>query len=48
MDRKSYKSVLVYDISYQTLIAAKPLHIRFNKIDGYICVSDGTKIIQKN
>ena len=36
IDEKPYKNVLVYNISYKTLIDAKPLLIRFNKIDGFI------------
>ena len=28
--------ILIYDISYKTLIDPKPLHIRFGKIDGFI------------
>ena len=40
-DGKSYKNILVY-ISYKTLIDAKPLQIRFNKIDGFVRVYDGT------
>ena len=35
IDEKSHKNILIYDISYKTLINPKPLHIRFNKIDGY-------------
>ena len=42
MDEKSYENVLIHDISYKTLIDAKPLHIRFDKIDGFIRVYDGT------
>ena len=34
---KSYENILVYNISYKNLIA-KPLWIRFNKIDGFIRV----------
>ena len=30
------KNILIYDISYKTLIGAKPLQIRFTKIDGFI------------
>ena len=26
---------LVYDISYKTWIVVKPLHIQFNKVDGF-------------
>ena len=35
IDEKPHENILIYDISYKTLIGAKPLHIRFNKIDGY-------------
>ena len=36
LDEKSHKNILIYDISYKTLIGSKPLWIRFNKIDGII------------
>ena len=42
LDEKSYGNILIYDISYKTLIGAKPLRIRFNKLDGFIRVYDGT------
>ena len=32
----SHGNILIYDISYKTLIGAKSLSIRFNKVDGYI------------
>ena len=38
IDEKFYKNILVYNISYKSLIAAKPLGIRFDKIDGFILV----------
>ena len=41
-DEKSYKNILVHNISYKTLIDAKPLCIRFDKTDGFIRVYDGT------
>ena len=31
---------LVYAISYKTLVGAKPLHIRFDEINGFIRVYD--------
>ena len=31
IDEKSYENILGYDISYKTLIGAKPLCIRFDK-----------------
>ena len=37
------KYVLGYSISYKTLMGAKALRIRFNKIDGFIRVSDETR-----
>ena len=36
---------MVYDISYKTLIDAKPLHIRFSKVDGFVRVYDGTRYL---
>ena len=39
---KSHKNILIYDISYKTLIDPKPLGIRFDKIDGFIRIYDGT------
>ena len=45
IDVKSYKNVLVYSISYKSLIDYKPLRIRFDKIDGFIRVYDGTRYI---
>ena len=36
---------MIYDISYKTLIGSKPLHIRFNKIDGFIRIYDGTRYL---
>ena len=31
INEKSYENVLIYDISYKTLTATKPLRIRFDK-----------------
>ena len=36
IDEKSNENILFYNISYKTLIGAKLLHIRFDKIDGFI------------
>ena len=33
---------MIYNISYKTLIGPKPLHIRFDKVDGFIRIYDGT------
>ena len=40
-----YKNIFVYNIASKTLIDAKPLPIRFNKIDGLIRVFDGTRYL---
>ena len=36
IDEESHKNILIYDIWYKTLIGAKPLSIRFDKIDGLL------------
>ena len=33
IDKKSYEYILVYNISYKSLIDSKPLRIRFDEID---------------
>ena len=40
---KNHTNILIYDISYKTLIDPKPWHIRFNKIDGFIRIYNGTR-----
>ena len=45
LDGKSYENILVYDISYKTLIGAKPLRIRFDKVDGFIRIYDRTRYL---
>ena len=34
IDETSHENILIYGISYKTLIDPKPLRIRFDKIDG--------------
>ena len=34
-DEKSYKNIFIYKTSSETLGDAKPLRIRFNKVDGF-------------
>ena len=46
IDEKSYKNILVYSVSYKSLIDSKPLCIRLDKIDGFIRVYDGNTIMQ--
>ena len=43
LDEKSYKKTLFYNISYRTLISAKPLLIRLDIVDGFIRVYDETR-----
>ena len=43
IDEKSPQNILIYDISCKTLIGPKPLHIRFDKIDGFIRIYGGTR-----
>ena len=42
---KSNENILVHNISYKKLIAAKPLSISFDKIDGFIRVYKGTRCL---
>ena len=42
-DEKSHENILIYDMSYKTLIGSKTLRIRFDKIDGVIRIYDGIK-----
>ena len=43
IEEKLWKNILIYNISYKNLIAAKPLRIRFDKVNRFICVDDGTR-----
>ena len=45
LDEESNENILDYDISYQTLIDAKPLRIKFNKVDGFIRVYDWNRCL---
>ena len=45
LDEKPYENILVYNISYKTLIGAKLLNIRFDKVDGFIKIFDGTRYL---
>ena len=45
IDEKSHENILIYDNSYKTLIDTKPLRIRFDKIDGFIRIYDGTRYL---
>ena len=43
VDEKSHENILVYDISYTTLVGPKPLHKRFEKINAFIRFYNGNK-----
>ena len=45
INKKSYENVLFYNISYKSFIGAEPLHIRFDKIDEFVRVYNGTKYL---
>ena len=45
LNEKSYKSILIHNTLCKTFMGAKPLHIRFEKIDGFIKIYDGTKYL---
>ena len=45
IDEKSCKNILVYDISYKTLLDSKPVLIRFNEVDGFVRVYDGIRYL---
>ena len=42
---KSCKNILVYSISYKTLMDPKPSCIRFDKMDGFIGIYDRTRYL---
>ena len=45
LNRKSYENILVFDISYKSLVGVKLFHIRFDKVDGFIRVYDGNRYL---
>ena len=45
IDEKSHENILNFDISYKILIGPKPLQIRFDKIDRFIRIYDGTRYL---
>ena len=42
---KNHMEKVTYDISYKTLIGSTPVRIRFNKIDEFIRIYDGTRYL---
>ena len=45
IDEKLHENILIYNISYKTLIDSKLLRIRFDKIDGFIRIYDETRYL---
>ena len=45
LDEKSYDNILLYKISYKTLIGAKPLRIRLDQVNTFIRIHDGTRYL---
>ena len=45
IDKNSHENILIYNISYETLIGQKPMWIRFDKIDGFIRIYDKTRYL---
>ena len=45
IDEKPHGNIWIYDISYKTLIGTKHLQIRFDKIDGFVRIYDGTRYL---
>ena len=43
LDKKSYENILIFNISYKTVICAKPLRTRFNKVFCFIRVYNITR-----
>ena len=41
--KNHHENILIYGISYKTLIGSKPLLIRFGKIHGFIRIYDWTR-----
>ena len=37
---KTYKNILIYDLSHKPFMGAKPMHRRFNELDGLIKIYD--------
>ena len=45
VDEKACENILIYNISYKSLIDSNRLHIRFDKIDEFIRVYDRTRYL---
>ena len=45
IDEKYHENILIYNISYKTLIDPETLCIRFDKMDAFIRIYDGTRYL---
>ena len=45
IDEKSDGNILIYNMSYRTLIDSKPMQIRFLKLHGIIRIYDGIRYL---
>ena len=45
IDKKSFKNILIYVFSYETLIGKNPLRIRLDKVNKFIRIYDGTRYL---
>ena len=43
--KNSFETIFIYDISYKTFMNEKLLRIRFNKVNGFINIYDGTRYV---
>ena len=41
--KEKYQNILIYDISCKTSMGTKPLHIRYDEIDGLIKIHNGIR-----
>ena len=45
LDEKSNENIFIFDFTYQAFVAARSLHIRFHKIEGFIRVYDRSRYL---
>ena len=45
LEKKSYEIILVYDISYKTVMGARPLRIMFDSVDGFNKIYNGIRYL---
>ena len=45
LDKKICENILIYDVSYKTVMGSKPLHIWFDGIDGFMKIYDGIRYL---